>query len=117
MNSVTSRVFPEAGLAEDGDELCPPIADGPCEGVLEQGQLLLATDERRGDAAARVVGANDSPRPQWLRATLDVERARVVDLDRARREPAGRRAEQDLARLRRLLQAGGEVHGLACRER
>ena len=46
-------------------------------------------------------------------AALDLDRAGVLDLDRACGEPAHDRPEHDLARLRRLLQARGQVDGLA----
>ena len=42
----------EAGLAEDRDELCAPVAHGARKRVLEELELLLAADERRLDHAA-----------------------------------------------------------------
>ena len=60
--------------------------------------------------------AERAPRPERLVAALDLERAGALDLDGARGEPSRALPEQNLSRLRRLLQPHGEVHGLAGRE-
>ena len=106
----------EPGLAEDGDELDAAVADGTAQRVLEQLELAVAADERRADDAVRVVHAKHAPGPQGLGTTSDLDRARVLDLDRPRREAPCARPEQDLARLGRLLEPGREVHGLPGRE-
>ena len=106
----------EARLPEDGQELSTAIPDCAGEGVLEQSELRLAPDERRNRVTIRFVCPDRPPRPERLRTPLDLERPGVVDFHGARGEPAGSGAEQDLARLGRLLQAGGEVDGLARRE-
>ena len=106
----------ETGLAEDRQELAASIADGAGERVLEQRQFRLTADERRGVEAARVVGPDRPPCPQRLGATFDLERSGIVDLDRARRQPARGGAEEDLARLRRLLETRRKIDRLARRE-
>ena len=108
----------DARLAEDGDEARAAVADRARERVLEQLELLLAADEPRvRDTALRIQGADRAPRPERLLAALDLDRPGVLDLDRACGEAAHDRAEHDLARLRRLLQARRQVHGLTGGER
>ena len=103
----------DAELAEDGDELHRAIPHRPLKGVLQERQLRLAADERRRGEPRRIVHPHGAPRPERLVPALDLERPGALDLDRACREPSRALAEQDLARLGRLLQAHGEVHGLA----
>ena len=67
--------------------------------------------------AAGGAGSRRGPRPDRLVAATHLDRADVVDLDPAQREPVRRGAEQNLARFRELLEAGGDVDGLAGRER
>src|SRR5207248_7560531 len=110
--------LPHAGLAEDGDEVRAPVADGAAERVLEQLELLLAADERRlRNGAAQIVDAQRAPRPDRVRAALQLERPGVLDVDGARSEPPRARAEHNLARPRGLLQPRGDVDRLARRER
>ena len=91
------------------------VAQGPGEGVLEQLDLVVAADERGVGRALdrRSVGRERGPRPHRLLAAPDLDRADVVDFDVSEREAVHGRADQDLARLRDLLQAGGQVDGLA----
>jgi hypothetical protein len=108
----------EPGLAVDGDELRAPVAHRSRECVLEELELRLAPDERRlHRAPGGVEHPKRAPCPQRLAAAADLDRTGVLDLDGAGREPARARAEPDLARRRHLLEARGEVHRLAGRER
>ena len=107
----------EPRLAEDGHELRAAIPHRSLERVLEQRQLRLAADQRCGGETRRVVHAQRAPGPQRLGPALDLERAGALDLDRAGRQPPRSLADENLPRLRRLLQPHGQVHGLAGRER
>src|SRR5581483_7311502 len=70
-----------------------------------------------GGVLSAVGGADDTPRGQRLGAPLQRDRLDVLELDYLEREPARPWSDQDLHRPRRLLQPGGEVDGLAGRER
>ena len=47
----------DAGRADDGDQVRPALRDHPAHGLLEQGDLLVAPDERRLDAQRRADAA------------------------------------------------------------
>jgi hypothetical protein len=92
-----------------------PVAEAPLEGVLEQLELGVAADERRirGPSGRPVPRADRLPRPHRPREPAEVERADVLGVDRAERQPVGRRSDQHLPRLGRLLQPRGDVDGFA----
>ena len=75
------------------------------EGVLEQLELVIASDERRDrDPGRRAsVRADCRPGPNSLLASAQVHRPDLVDFDSTEREPVGRRPHEDLARLCDLL--------------
>ena len=83
----------------------------------EQLELGLAADERRRErrrAAPPCSRAQRRATPR--RGSASPRRSSgpsVLDLDAAEREPVRAGADQDLARLRGLLEAGGDVDGLA----
>ena len=108
--------MPRPGSPKTVTSWATSVADRPGHGFSSSLELRLATDERRREAARRVRGTQRAPCPERLRAPLDLERACVVDLDRARREPAGRTADEDLPGLCPLLQARRQVDRLARRE-
>src|SRR5206468_3149421 len=56
------------------------------------------------------------PGPERLVQSLQLDRAEVLDLDATERQPVRRRAEHELARLRRLLEPSRQRHRLAGRE-
>ena len=91
------------------------------EGSLELGELVLAADERRVEAARDELGALDEPVEaeggDRLRLALGVERLDRLGPDRVADEPVGRLAEQRLARRGALLQPGGDVDRVAGGER
>ena len=112
--------LPDAGLAVDREEVRTAVAKAAVEGVLEELELGVATDERsaRPDRTRRAVEhVDDAPGSKRAVDALQLERACVLDDEAARGETVCGRADEDLARPRRLLEPRGEVHGLARRER
>ena len=105
----------DAGLSVDREEVRPLVAQRPGERVLEELDLGVPADERGVGRALdrRSVGRERGPRPHRVLAASDLHRADVVDFDVSEREAVHGRADQDLARLRDLLQAGGQVDRLA----
>ncbi len=73
------------------------------------------TSGARGpDGPSGAVGrVHDAPRPQLPVHALELERARILDDERPGREAVGRRADEDLARPRRLLEPRCKIDGLA----
>ena len=105
----------DPGVAEDRHELRTPVANDTGEDVAEHVELLLAADVRRRDAdrsPRRAVGADDAPHLD--RAVQPLQRAVAERLDghAPGRETVRRRADQDLAGLRALLEACGDVERL-----
>ena len=105
----------DARLAVDREEVRALVAQRAGEGVLEQLQLGVPTDQRRVGRTLdrRSVRRERGPGPDRLLAAANVDRADVVDVDPPDREAVRGRADQDLARLGDLLQAGREVDRLA----
>ncbi len=98
----------DAGVAEDGHEVGPPVAQRAVVRVLQQLELRLATDERRLAAPlARGEHPFRPPRPDRL-ARPDLERARILGVDRTGGQPPGAGAERDRPRRRGLLEPRGE---------
>ena len=98
----------------------PPVANRAFEGVLEQLELGVASQERRGEAAERAPAFDRGDRPKSgdrVPETAQLERSRRLRLDRRERQAMRGLADQDLARPRRLLEARRDVDGLARRER
>ena len=98
---------------------------GPTEGrdvalAREAGlELVVASDERRDRHACRrpSVRAHDRPDPDRVLAAPHLDRADVVDLDPAHRQPVRSRADQDLTGVGNLLEPGRQVDSLTRRER
>ena len=100
--------LPHAGLAVHREQVRAAVAEGAVVGVLEQLELGLAADERRLEGAARplaagAAGAERAPGPDRLGQALEVDRADVLDLDAAERQPVRAWAEQELPGLGELL--------------
>ena len=98
------------------------VAQRALVGVLEQVELGLAADERRlerlqGPRPAGAVGAERAPRPHGRGETLHLDRAEVLDLDAAQRQPVRARTEEQLPGLRGLLEPCRERDRLAGGER
>ena len=88
--------------------------------VLEELELGLASDERspRPDRSRPSVQRIHEPPGTERRAEpSELEWAGILDHEVRGREPVRRRAEQDLARCRRLLEPRRHVHRLAGDER
>src|SRR5207247_355914 len=109
----------DALLAVDRDEVRPAVALRAGERVLEQLELVVAADERRhrDPREHSSIRAGRCPGPDRLIPATHLDRADVLDLDPAEREPMCRGAEQDLSRLGKLLEARCDVDRLAGRER
>ena len=99
----------------------PAVAQRAVVGVAQQLELGVAAHERglegSGASAAGAARPHRAPDPEWLLQPLQLDRADVLDLDATERQPVRRRAEQELARLCRLLEASRQRHRLAGRER
>ena len=107
-----------AGLAVDREEMCAPVPDRARVRVLEELELVIATDDRRDDQTRRgcAVGADRRPRPDRLGPAADLDRPEILRLDPAEGEPVGARPDDHLARLGGLLQSRGEVDCVPGRE-
>src|SRR6185295_12028948 len=107
--------LPDAGLPEDRDELRTAVADGACERVLEQLELLLAADVRPDDVertAGRALRAHDPSHFEAAGKALEKPLAEGLRHDPAR-ETTRSRAHEDLARLGGLLEACRDIERLA----
>ena len=102
----------DAGLAHNADDVRVSLADARPE-KLEQRQLLTATDERPQFATASLVPPGEAKRLHRLRLALDLERSDRLGLEPVANAPPGRSGHEDLARLGDLLQARGDVDGVA----
>ena len=112
----------DAGVAVDRDERGAPVADAARERVLEQLELGVAADERRGERAQRPAavldGADDAVGGDRRGRSPAARRgSRRLELDPALDEARRAGADEDLARLRLLLEPRGDVHRLARGER
>ena len=111
--------LPHPRVDVDREEVRTAVADRAREGVLEQLVLGLPADERRldGRATTATVDSECHPRPDRPLEAAQLDRAELLGLDPAQRQPVGAGAHERLARLRLLLQTGGDVDRLARRER
>src|SRR6266542_6804666 len=110
----------DAGVAVDREQVRAAVAQGALVGVRQQLELGVAADERRLDrlrAGAAAVRGHGAPGPDRLGETLQVDGPEVLDLDSSERQPVSTRADQDLPRLRGLLEPRRDVDGLAGRVR
>ena len=115
--------LPHSGGAEDRDEMDAIVPHRPRERVVKQVDLLLAADERhRDDQAAPDLlrDRDDTPCLDTLGEALRLLRAERRRHDEPARKPLDGGTEQDVTRLRGLLQARGGVDrepGRECRLR
>ena len=86
----------------------------------QQMQLFLAPDQRdqvsaaqRLEAAGGLARAHHPPGAHLLAKTLELVDAKIGELEQAADQAAGAGCDHDAARLRQLLEAGGEVWRLA----
>ena len=114
---VAEARLARTGRAEHGDDLARPLGRDAREGVLEPAELALAADEVRREVPRPAARAGDDlvqlPRDERLGLALDRERPDGRRRDGVADEVVGGLAEQDLARLGGLLEAGGDVDGVA----
>ena len=109
----------DAGRPGDGHQPRPAIAARRVEELLEQSELLVATDERRLERVARPLAAalGDDPQgaPGRHRLGLALERllAGRLEGDRRRGRAQRRLADEHGAGRRRRLEAGGRVDEVA----
>ena len=111
----------DAGRAQDREELAGAVRLDALERLRQQAQLPDPPDERRIESSQmrrgiRVDTSETVPAHEG-RLALELELDRLVDLDRVAHQPIGPLTEHDLARLRGLLQARGDVDGIAGHER
>ena len=109
----------DAGLAREQHHL-PLAVRGLPPAAEQQGNLLLATDQRREarglarlEAAFRTTFAFDPPGGERLGEAPQALRAEVGQLEQAAQEPARRLADDHAARLRERLEPCREVRRLA----
>src|SRR5262249_39619832 len=97
--------LPDTRLAVDREQRGAAVARRTRERVLEQLELGLAADERRGEARERtaaLAGAEHAVGEHRLVPPPELERAHLLEVDEPVREPAGTGADEDLARGRPL---------------
>ncbi len=109
--------LPDAGLPDDRDELAAPLRLHCVPRFPEELALALAPDEPRLVAPRRHVADVQQPE-DGNRCGLALQRERLdrLDLDRVSDQRQRRLSDQHLARLRRLLEAGGHVHRITGRQ-
>ncbi len=109
--------LPDTCLAEDGEQLGPPLASGPLEGLAQLGQLALAADERRVEVSlvGRSAGHELDETPGRENVRLAVTGGEVERLEpyRVADETARGLADHDSAALTRLLEVGGRIERIA----
>ena len=110
--------LPHAGGAEHGEQLAGTVGLGLRQRGLQATQLTLSADHRAGAPARRRLRANshETVRLDRRRLALQLHAAPRFHDDRVADEHPRLRADQDLARLRRLFEACGDVHRVAGRE-
>ena len=110
----------DAGGAEQREEGTRASANGVRERVFEHVPLVLAADHRGiempGDAGSVGRHRVEAIRDERRLLSLQLERDELLDVDGVAGERSGLGAEEDLTRSGRLLEAGGDVDGVARRE-
>ena len=109
----------DAGRPDHGHQRGPAVGLDPMEGLLQDGQLLVAADEAGLHAQARPLAAGPgldakgAPRRHRLGLALELERLDRSVLDDVLGAGVDAGPHHDLAGLGRRLQAGGGVHRVA----
>ena len=112
--------MPTPGLAVDREEMRATVADHASERVVKQLELVLAADEARRhrlDAPVVLGDALEPPHGQRIVEPLQLEEAALLGVHDRQRQPARKRADQDLPGLGDLLEPRRDVDGLAGCER
>ena len=110
----------DAGLAVDREEMRATVADHASERVVKQLELVLAADEARRDRLDAPVVLGDAlelPHGQRIVEPLQLEEAALLGVHDRQRQPARKRADQDLPGLGDLLEPRRDVDCLAGCER
>ena len=93
------------------------LGHDPLPGVRQQSQLTRSADHRCFLASRRLGREREQPIGlDRLRLSLQDKRLQSLGLHRAPRQPHRVLADQDLARLRSLLETGGDVDRISCRQ-
>ena len=111
--------LPDPGRPEHGDQTARTLGDGLVVRASQLLELMLATDQRCVELALERRLRDQPVQPPSVNCgclPLEIERPRRLDLDRATNECASRLRDQDLARLRGLLESSRDVDGVAARE-
>ena len=111
----------DAGGAEHGHEPARLLLERQPIDVVEDALLGLPADERRAEPPEDAVGARpdlvEAPGVHVFTLALEGERPERAGADPVLDEPVGLLSEQDLAGLRRLLQARGDVERVTAGDR
>ena len=103
----------DPGLAHDRDDRAAPL-DERVHRALEHRQLEVAADEREaGRDGLRLEDLGDAEGLERLADALQVLRSHLLELEGRLDLPLRRRPDDDAAAARDLLEAGGDVHGVA----
>ena len=109
--------LPDAGGAEHREQVARALAGDARARRPEQlacrSRPTIGAPRRR---PGRLVRPRAAGRRRAARLALRLERGRRLDLDGVAHQPVGRLAEQDLARLGRLLEPRGDVDRVAGRQ-
>src|SRR5262249_25686685 len=109
--------LPDAGRAEQREQVRGPLGDRPIERGGEHLELLVASDHRRVEmplVPGRVHPNGDQTEGgHTVGLPLEIERTEGLAVARSLQEPVGRVAEQDLAGRGRLLEPRGDVDRIA----
>ena len=113
--------LPDPGLADEPDGLAPAFLDGG-EEIQQRRELPVAADEVAEPVGAQALErraarphAEESNHDDRLAPALDLNGSDALAADVALDEPPRRLARENRARLGQLLEAGGEVGGVADR--
>ena len=111
----------DAGGADDGHQPARLFVERRAVRSAQDVALELSADERRVEATKDQVGAGahlvETPGPHRLALAFEGERFERTGADPVCDEAVGLPPQQDLARLRSLLQARRDVDGVAGRDR
>ena len=106
--------------AEDRKQVTGARAEDVVEGIVEQLELTCSSNHgyagRTGGALGVCADREESRCSERLGLALQIQRHERLGHDEVTEKLKGRRSEQDLVGLRGLLQAGGDVDRVACRE-
>ena len=110
----------DARLAVDREEMRATVADHASKRVVQQLELVLAADEARRyrlDAPVVLGDALELPHGERIVEPLQLEEAALLGVHDRQRQPARKRADQDLPGLGDLLEPRSDVDCLAGCER